>query len=210
MRSIKRRIIPWLAALTLAMPACQQAIDDPDISDNLPAIVTFTPLTGESDVTDLIVKDDPTTAINELEAVFRADKVTVTIQGNPRNTFAGLSAFASDVILSSYTVQYAPLDGLSAALIPTTWSAGINETIPAGGAVTFDIEIVRLIDKVAGPLTSLDCTIGVGICDLPRRALVTVNFDGADISGHPVVATGLLTITFADFGDAEGADQGLL
>ncbi len=208
MRSIKRRIIPWLAALTLAMPACQQAIDDPDISDNLPAIVTFTPLTGESDVTDLIVKDDLATAINEQEAVFRADKVTVTIQGNMRNGFT--SGFASDVIFSSYTVQYAPLDGLAAALIPTSWSAGINQTVPAGGAVTFDIEIVRLIDKEAGPLTSLDCTIGVGICDLPRRALVTVNFDGADISGHPVVATGLLTITFADFGDAEGADQGLL
>jgi hypothetical protein len=208
MRSIKRRIIPWLAALTLAMPACQQAIDDPDVSDNLPAIVTFTPLTGESDATDLIIKDDPATAINELEAVFRADKVTVTIQGNMRNSFT--SGFASDVIFSSYTVQYAPLDGLSAALIPVSWTAGINQTIPAGSAVTFDIEIVRLIDKAAGPLTSLDCTIGVGICDLPRRAVVTVNFDGADISGHPVVATGLLTITFADFGDAEGADQGLL
>jgi hypothetical protein len=208
MRSIKRRIIPWLAALTLAVPACQQAIDDPDVSDNLPAIVTFTPLTGESDVTDLIVKDDPATAINEQEAVFRADKVTVTIQGNPRNSFA--SGFASDVIFTSYTVQYAPLDGLAPALIPPAWNAGINQTVPAGGAVTFDIEIVRLIDKEAGPLTSLDCTIGVGICDLPRRAIATVNFDGADISGHPVVATGLLTITFADFGDAEGADQGLL
>lgn len=204
-----RRLIPWVAALALALPACQDNIDDTDISDNFASIVTFSPLVGESDVTDLITKDDPATPLNEFEAAVRADQVVVTVNGNQRNALT--IGFANDVILTSYTVQSTALDGIADALVPPDWFATINQTIPAGSTVSFTIEIVRLSDKASGVLADLDCTFGIGAsCGQVRRASVLVTFTGADISGHPVTTSGFLTIVFTDFGDGEGADQGLL
>jgi hypothetical protein len=215
MRRRFHRLIPLLLLLAVFAPACQDDIEDEDLSDNFPNIVTFDPLMGSSDVTDFLVEDDPSTAINEFEAAVRADIVTVTINGNQRNEFA--VSFASDVILSSYTVQYTPLDaGVLDAQLPPDWSAAINQEVPAGSAVSFVIEIVRLQDKtpftaVPGVLSDLDCTFGVGAnCGEIRRAVATVTFAGQDISGHPVVVSGSLTIIFSDFADEEGADVGLL
>lgn len=209
MRARLRRFIPWAAVLLLALPACQDNLEDEDLSDNIPSVISITPLVGSSDVTDLIAKDDPITAINEFIAVFRADLAVVTVTGDKRNPDA--TSFANDVILTSYTVQYEALDGISDALLPPDWGATISVEIPAGGTKTFSIEIVRLQDKSAGPLLSLDCTFGVGAsCGEVRRAAVIVTFQGADIGGNPVTATGNLTIVFTDFGDLVGANQGLI
>jgi len=209
MRSTARWFVPCAMIFSLlALPACQENIDDEDLSSTFPSIISFTPLIGNSDITDLITPDDPATAINEFEAVFRADVLVVTIQGDARSS-AGIG-FGSDVILTGYTVAYTPLDGAADALFPVDWVAAINQEIPAGGSKTFTIEIVRLQDKAGGALLDLDCTFGFGACSAPRRAVVTVAFTGADISGHPVAVTGNLTIVFADFGDADGEDPGLL
>jgi hypothetical protein len=215
MRRRFHRLIPLLLLLAVFAPACQDDIEDEDLSDNFPNIVTFDPLIGSSDVTDFIQEDDPSTAINEFLAVVRADVAVVTINGNARNEFA--VSFASDVILSSYTVQYVPLDaGVLDTQLPPDWSAAINQEVPAGSVVSFVIEVVRLQDKnpfaaVPGVLSDLDCTFGVGVnCGEVRRAAATVTFVGQDISGHPVSVSGSLTIIFADFGDPEGPDVGLL
>jgi hypothetical protein len=215
MRHRFHRLIPLLLLLAAFVPACQDDIEDEDLSDNFPNIVIFSPLIGESDVTDFLVEDDPSTPINEFEASVRADVATVTVNGNQRNEFA--LSFASDVILSSYTVQYVPLDaGVLDTQLPPDWSAAINQEVPAGSVVSFVIEIVRLQDKtpfsaVPGVLSALDCTFGVGAnCGEILRAATTVTFVGQDISGHPVVVSGSLTIVFADFADEEGPDVGLL
>jgi hypothetical protein len=215
MRHRFHRLIPLLLLLAAFVPACQDDIEDEDLSDNFPNIVTFSPLIGSSDVTDLLVEDDPSTPINEFEAGVRADLATVTINGNQRNDLA--LSFASDVILSAYTVTYVPLDaGVLDTQLPPDWSAVINQEIPAGSIVSFGIEVVRLQDKtpftaVPGVLSDLDCTFGVGVnCGEIRRAATTVTFIGQDISGHPVSVSGSLTIVFADFGDQEGPDVGLL
>ncbi len=204
-----RRFVPWMVVLLLALPACNEDLDDEDVSDTIPSVVFIDPTSEESDVTDLIVEEDPATPEIEFRAGHRVDTVQVTITGDPRNP-EGVT-FPNDIILTSYTIEWTALDGIADALVPPDWFAGISVEILANGTVTFGIEIVRHQDKsTGGVLNDLDCTIAVGAaCGSIRRALATITFSGADIGGQPVTVVGFHTVVFADFGDAVGDTFGL-
>ncbi len=200
MKSRLRRILPVVAILALALPACNDNLDDEDASDNIVSIVSFEPLVGDSDVADSSTIGDS----------YRTDVVSVSMSGDARN--AAATTFQNDVILTSYAVQFIPLDGVLDSLVPPDWSASINLQVAANSSVTFTIDIVRAQDKASGGvLNDLDCTIAVGAaCGSIRRAAVTVTFTGADIAGKPVSVTGFLTVQFSDFVDPCGSDdQGL-
>lgn len=216
MRARTRRLIPWMVVLLLALPACQDDLEDEDISDNIPSMVRFEPLVGFSDVVDMETEDDIATAANECTDVIRADLVAVVVDANPRNTEA--TTFPNDVVLTSYTVQFTPLD--AAVLdsdLPGDFTAAISQEIQVDTRTTFDIEIVRIQDKQAildlacrfGP-TAGSCGAVGAACGVVRQAATTVTFRGEDLAGKPVTLVGFLTIEFRDFADAPGPSPGLL
>jgi hypothetical protein len=210
-----RYLIPLAVVLALALPACNDNLDDEDISQNLPSMVSFQPLVGFSDILDVLTVDDPNTALNECTDTIRSDSVTVTVDGNPRSSFA--TTFPNDVILTDYQVEFVPLD--AAVLdteLPADFSGVISQEIPVGTTTSFSIEIVRIQDKQG--MIDLACSLGpsagdcgaVGAnCGVVRQAGVTVIFTGEDVAGNPATLVGFLTIEFGDFGDAPGATLGL-
>ncbi len=212
-----RQLIPLVAILALALPACNDNLDDEDLSPNFPTMVSFDPLVGFSDVLDVLVEDDPVSPLNECVDTIRSDFVTVNIDANQRGDFA--TTFPNDVILTAYAVQFTPLD--AAVLdteLPADFVGAISQELTVGSATSFSIEIVRIQDKqgiidlgcFGGPFAG-DCAGGfVGAnCGVIRQAGVTVTFTGEDVAGNPASVVGFLTIEFGDFGDAVGATLGL-
>lgn len=209
MRAKLHRFIPFMVVLLLTLPGCNETLEDEDVSDTIASVVFIDPTQEESDVTDLIVEEDPSTPEIEFRAGHRVDTVLVTIVGDGRNPSG--TTFPNDVIITSYTIQWTALDGVLDALVPPDWFAAISVEIPANGSKTFGIEIVRHQDKSpGGVLNDLDCTFGIGAaCGSIRRAVATITFSGADIGGSPVTVVGFHTVVFADFGDEVGETLGL-
>lgn len=210
-----RQLFPLVAILALALPACNDNLDDEDLSPNFPSMVGFSPLVGFSDVLDVLVEDDINTGVNECLDTIRSDSVTVIVDANQRGDFA--TTFPNDVVLTDYAVQFVPLD--AAVLdteLPADFVGVISQELPVGAVTSFSIEIVRIQDKQG--IIDLGCSLGpaagscgaVGAnCGVIRQAGVTVTFTGEDVAGNPASLVGFLTIEFGDFGDAVGPTFGL-
>ncbi|MGH2626990.1 MAG: hypothetical protein ACRDHY_10110, partial [Anaerolineales bacterium] len=215
MKSRWRRMLVLAAVFALFLPACNEDLENEDLSDNLPSFVQFTPLVGFSDVLDMETADNPLSAPNECLDGRRADVVSVTLRANVRNPDA--TGFPNNVVLTSYTVQFIPLDAtVLDSQLPPDFTGAISRELPACSTSTFSIEIVRIQDKQF--LFDLDCALGpvagscgaIGAaCGTIRQAAAIVTFSGTDVSGHPVTLQGALTVEFGDFNDAAGPTTGL-
>lgn len=105
------------------------------------------------------------------------------------------------VTFTRYRVSYRRTDGrgTEGRDVPYAFDGAFTATVQATGNVTADFDIVRHQAKLESPLANL--VGGGGAIILSTIAEVT--FFGRDQAGNEVIATGLISINFGDFGDPE-------
>jgi len=103
------------------------------------------------------------------------------------------------VTLTRYRVSYRRSDGRNQPGIdvPFAIDGGVTLTIPAGGSGVVVFDLVRHAAKSEPPLRNL--VDGGGLRFISTVADIT--FYGRDQNGNELMVTGLMDITFADFGD---------
>ena len=173
------------AALALAMAGCSAAYVEQDQSSVLFMIESIND--GAPVISDVRgAGENPDTIVNCLALV----KVSVSMK-NPNVTATSVQ----DVRVTRYEVSYHRSDGrgVQGVDVPYTISGNMTITVPAGGEVTFPVDLVRHQAKLLPPLSNI-----TGLQLVTMFADVTLN--GATISGSNVSGQGATQVTFADYG----------
>lgn len=103
----------------------------------------------------------------------------------------------NEVTINRYRVTYVRADGRNTpgVDIPYGFDGAATGTIPSGGTLTLDFELVRHIAKEEPPLVAL------GLNPAIIGAIAQITFYGRDQVGNEVTATGQILIQFGNFGD---------
>ena len=130
-----------------------------------------------------------------------------TIRVDLKEQFRALDGAAApttpiqSVTINRYRVSFRRSDGRNTpgVDVPFGFDGAVGLTIPAGseGGVVFDL--VRHAHKAEPPLKNLQ---GLG-GQVFISTVAEVTFFGHDQNGNEVTVTGLIDVTFADFGDEE-------
>ncbi|MCC7177960.1 MAG: hypothetical protein IT177_06160 [Acidobacteria bacterium] len=106
------------------------------------------------------------------------------------------------ITLSRYRVEFRRSDGRNTqgVDVPYAFDGAATVTIPAQGSTEVIFEVVRNQAKLEAPLSNLR---GLG-GRLIISTIAEITFFGRDQVGNEVVATGTLSVNFADFADPEG------
>jgi len=104
--------------------------------------------------------------------------------------------YQNRIFIHTYEVRYTYVDSLNMATtsVPATFQGRLSVGIDIDSSASIDFVIVREQAKAESPLITI----------IPSRILqvvAQVTFYGEDIAGHPVQATGYLTIYFEDYLD---------
>jgi hypothetical protein len=103
----------------------------------------------------------------------------------------------NEITVTRYRVTYRRADGRNTPGVDVPWAfdGAATGTIPSGGTLTLDFELVRHIAKEESPLAQLasNPTIIATIAD--------IQFFGRDQVGNEVTVTGQMLIQFGNFGD---------
>lgn len=130
-----------------------------------------------------------------------------TIQVNSKDWGGVFSGDASPttplnaVTITRYRVNYRRSDGQNrpGVDVPFGFDGGVTLTIPAGGSGDVVFDLVRHAAKSEPPLRNL--IAGGSLQFISTVAEIT--FYGRDQNGNELMVTGMMDITFADFGDEE-------
>lgn len=106
------------------------------------------------------------------------------------------------ITLSRYRVEFRRSDGRNTqgVDVPYAFDGAATVTIPAQGSTEVIFEVVRNQAKLEAPLSNLRGLGGALIIS----TIAEITFFGRDQVGNEVVATGTLSVNFADFADPEG------
>ena len=106
------------------------------------------------------------------------------------------------ITLSRYRVEFRRSDGRNTqgVDVPYAFDGAATVTIPAQGSTEVIFEVVRNQAKLEAPLRNLRGLGGALIIS----TIAEITFFGRDQVGNEVVATGTLSVNFADFADPEG------
>ena len=101
------------------------------------------------------------------------------------------------VTISRYRVVYRRSDGRNTpgVDVPYPIDGGVTATIPPDGSATFGFQLVRNAAKMEAPLSPLVND------DSLITTIAEVTFYGRDQAGNEVSVTGLIEVTFGNFGD---------
>ncbi|MCC7242392.1 MAG: hypothetical protein IT180_10750 [Acidobacteria bacterium] len=107
----------------------------------------------------------------------------------------------NSITVNRYRVTYRRTDGRNTqgVDVPFAFDGAVTATIPADGIVTFSFDVVRHQAKLEAPLKNLR---GLG-GSLLISTIAEIEFYGRDQVGNEVVATGTLSVNFADFADPD-------
>lgn len=107
----------------------------------------------------------------------------------------------NEVTLTRYRVRYIRADGRNTpgVHVPYAFDGGMTVTVPANGTAQGVFDVVRQQAKLEPPLSNL---VGFGGSQL-IFTIAEVTFYGRDQAGNDVVATGQISVNFADFADDE-------
>ena len=107
----------------------------------------------------------------------------------------------NEVTLTRYRVRFRRADGRSTpgVDVPHAFDGAATVTIPASGNAAVSFAIVRHQAKLEPPLSALQRGGGANILS----TIAEVEFYGSDQAGNEIVATGLISVTFSDFGDPQ-------
>jgi len=120
-----------------------------------------------------------------------------------RNPGSGTSPTApsslNTITISRYRVEFRRTDGRNTqgVDVPYAFDGAATVTIPAQGSADMVFEIVRHQAKLEAPLRSLRGLGGAIIIS----TIAEITFFGRDQVGNEVVASGTLSVNFADFAD---------
>ena len=105
----------------------------------------------------------------------------------------------NEVTISRYRVTFSRTDGRNTQGldVPYAFEGGLTVTVPAQGTVEAAFDLVRHTSKSEPPLSNL---IGGGSSRF-INAIAEVTFYGRDQAGNDLSVSGLVNVTFADFGD---------
>ncbi|MCC7031823.1 MAG: hypothetical protein IT179_03210 [Acidobacteria bacterium] len=123
-----------------------------------------------------------------------------------RNPGSGTSPTApsslNTITISRYRVEFRRTDGRNTqgVDVPYAFDGAATVTIPAQGSADMVFEIVRHQAKLEAPLRSLRGLGGAIIIS----TIAEITFFGRDQVGNEVVASGTLSVNFADFADPVG------
>ena len=122
------------------------------------------------------------------QAVMRAASKDITAAPSTNN----------DVTITRYRVTYRRSDGRNAqgSDVPYTFDGAVTATVPAGGSVTLNFELVRHAAKIESPLVQLISNPTF------LTTLAEVTFYGRDQAGHEVSTSGLIQVNFGNFEDS--------
>ncbi len=131
-----------------------------------------------------------------------SDIISATLEAKlkePESIGAGPS-YQNRIFLHTYEVRYIYVDSLNMAstTVPATFQGRLSIGIDIDESTTIDFVIVREQAKAALPLSAMVPLVPVR----SLQVVAQITFFGDDIAGHPVQATGYLTIYFANYADA--------
>ena len=103
----------------------------------------------------------------------------------------------NEITVNRYRVTFIRSDGRNTpgVDVPYGFDGAATGTIPSGGSLTLDFEIVRHIAKLEAPLVYLATNLNV------ISTIAEVTFYGRDQVGNEVQVTGSILINFANHGD---------
>lgn len=106
------------------------------------------------------------------------------------------------ITVTRYRVEYTRADGRNRAGIdvPHPFDGAVTATVGGDGSATVEFTLVRLQAKFEPPLVGLRGNRG----QFAISTIATVTFYGADQTGRAASVTGQITVSFADWADAEG------
>jgi hypothetical protein len=103
----------------------------------------------------------------------------------------------NEVTINRYRIAYVRADGRNTpgVDVPYGFDGAATGTIPSGGSLTLDFELVRHVAKKEPPLVALASNPTI------IGTIAQITFYGRDQVGNEVTATGQILIEFGDFGD---------
>ena len=103
----------------------------------------------------------------------------------------------NEVTINRYRVTFQRSDGRNTpgVDVPYGFDGAATGTIPSGGTLTLDFELVRHVAKLEAPLVYLATNLNV------ISTIAEVTFYGRDQVGNEVNVTGHILINFANHGD---------
>lgn len=179
----------------LLLVSCQ--INDAHRSDSVLLVTAIIGHTDNGDTADFLQSD----VFDNPPGTYVADIVSATLEAKlkePEIIGAGAS-YRNRIFIHTYRVTYTYVDSnlspLPSPSTPATFEGRLSVGIDIESSVSVEFVIVREQAKLASPLTQVS---GLNLL----QVVAQVTFYGEDIAGHPVEATGYLTIYFADYADA--------
>jgi hypothetical protein len=152
-----------------------------------------------SDVLTYVTEPPPCSEESPCPTIFN-DTGSVTFRLSPKNITIGLGNAPStnnDVTISRYRVDFRRSDGRNTpgVDVPYGFDGGVTGTVPAGGTLGLNFELVRHVAKRESPLVQL--------VNSPNAisTIATITFYGRDQVGNEISATGSISVAFGTFGD---------
>jgi hypothetical protein len=148
-----------------------------------------------SDVMTNVTSPAPCTAAAPCPIVFD-DLGQAAIRSAPKDVTAAPST-NNDVTISRYRVIYRRSDGqnVQGSDVPYAFDGAVTGTVPAGGSLTVNFELVRHAAKIESPLAELVSN------PVFVTTLAEVTFYGRDQVGNEVNVSGLIQVNFGNFAD---------
>jgi len=109
----------------------------------------------------------------------------------------------NDIMLDRYIVSYSRVDGknVQGVDVPYSFEGALSQLLKIGTSVSFSFVVVREVAKLESPLIDLAQNRAEGVIE----ATAKIEFYGHDLAENKVMATGYLTIFFANYADSAAA-----
>ena len=148
-----------------------------------------------SDVITNVTSPAPCSSASPCPTVFN-DLGQVALRAASKDMTVAPSTY-SDVTITRYHVIYRRADGRNTqgSDVPWAFDGAATGTVPAGGTLTLNFELVRHAAKTESPLAQLVSN------PIFMTTLAEVTFYGWDQAGNKVSVTGLIQVDFGNFGD---------
>ena len=155
-----------------------------------------------SDVVTLVTTGGSCSTTSPCPTIFN-DMARVTLRMSPKDIGPQATAVVpspspnNEITVSRYRVVFRRSDGRNApgVDVPYGFDGAATGTIPSGGTLTLDFELVRHIAKLESPLVYLAENLNV------ISTIAEITFYGRDQVGNEVNVTGQMLINFANHGD---------
>lgn len=197
-KSTRTLLILAVLPAILMLSACNPLEDDSKSSSFIIVeSITGTDLSGKTASflqSDVVLTDSTVVA----------DVATATLQASLLDPAPILdSSQYNDIILDRYIVSYSRVDGKNrqGVDVPYSFEGSLSQILKIGTSVTFSFVVVREVAKLESPLIDLVQNRAEGVIE----ATAKIEFYGHDLVNNKVMATGSLTIFFANYADSATA-----